>query len=64
MNIFSQECNKLFRVGAKIRVGIETGNTCIFIFCLTKIVERCLRLPSKGQGRSIDSISIEKRFVL
>ena len=23
---FSQECNKMFRVGAKIRVGRETGN--------------------------------------
>ena len=31
-NCFSQECNKMFRVGAKIRVGRETGNTGIF-FC-------------------------------
>ena len=31
-NFFSQEFNKMFRVGAKIWVGRETGNTGIFFF--------------------------------
>ena len=31
---FPQECNKMFRFGAKIRVGRETRNTGIFLFGL------------------------------
>ena len=34
-NFFSQEFIKMFGVGAKIRVGRETGNTGIFCFGLT-----------------------------
>ena len=39
-NYFPQECNKMFRVGAKIWVGRETGNTgtCTCIFFLPHVV--------------------------
>ena len=37
--IFSHECNEMFRVEAKIRVGRETGNRYNFVWpqCCTRI---------------------------
>ena len=37
MNFLSQECNKLFRVGPKVRVGRETGNTGIYSFGISML---------------------------
>ena len=31
-NFFSQECNKMFRVVAKVRVGRKTGNRVVLFF--------------------------------